>query len=665
MTGIARMSKAELLAKIEQGWNDFQSYLMSLTPIDVTVPTDPAGWTALDHVMHVADWENGTLALMNRQNRAEAMGLDAAAWAKAWAGDWDTINGLMQQRNKHKSLPEAREFVMGIHQRLIDAIQTLTDDDLYRPYSDYQPDSDLDRPIITWLQSNTYEHYNEHKGYIAKIVSDSKPLSKAELLARVHEGWVKLNTFLASFSPAQLTQPTDAAGWTVKDHMMHLAAWEDGLIGRLNKTDMADHMYVEKAVWEQGDDAINAVIQQRYKDMPLGEVDAKRCAIHVQLLKQIDDLSEPTLQGPYDAYNTQSSSTRSINDMIGGTTYMHYAEHMPWMAAIVADRTPLPKATLVARIALGWEGLNRFLTSLTDAQKTQLTDAAGWTVKDHLAHLSVWEDGVLAVLEQADRLARMGVDEATWNSDDEDRINARIHQQHQADSLSAVESLRHDIHNRLMAKIDTLTDADLQRTLSEYNSSNTVSGLIVGNTYMHYAEHLPWIAAIAQDAITKAKLLARTHASWDALNAYIAALNDVQRTQLTDAAGWTVKDHLIHLAVWEDGVWALLNHRNRPAQMGVNEATWARWNFDEINAVIQQQHKDKSWSVIEAERHAIHDRFVAHIAAMNEAELMRPMGCYNPRSTTATPVIDTIVSDTYSHYDEHKTWIAAIAEGSQ
>ena len=95
--------------------------------------------------------------------------------------------------------------------------------------------------------------------------------------------------------------------------------------------------------------------------------------------------------------------------------------------------------------------------------------------------------------------------------------------------------------------------------------------------------------------ISKTDLLARTHSSWEALNAFVATLDDRQRTQLTDAAGWTVKDHLMHLAVWEDGVWAMLNRRDRAAHMGVPAEVWARWDFDEINAVIQARHRERSW----------------------------------------------------------------------
>ena len=161
----------------------------------------------------------------------------------------------------------------------------------------------------------------------------------------------------------------------------------------------------------------------------------------------------------------------------------------------------------------------------------------------------------------------------------------------------------------------------------------------------------------------KSELLSKTRTSWDKLNAYVATLNDKQLTHLTDAAGWTVKDHLIHLAVWEDGIWALLNKQNRATQMGVDEATWKRWNFDEINAVIQQQHKDKSWAEVEQKRHASHKRFVEQIEATSEADLERPAKDFQANSTSNTSVIQIVMGDAFDHYDSHLRWIKAIVQG--
>ncbi len=331
MTDAQPMTVAELLAKIDQGWNDFNAYLLTLTPPQVTIPTDPAGWTALDHVIHIADWENSLIPFLDKESRLPVLGIDAATWAE---GNYDKINGIMQQRSKNKSLAEAREYVMGIHQQLVDKLQTLSDEDLYRPYNYYQPESKHTSPIISLLQDDTYNHYEEHKAYIAIIVADRTPISKALLLASVQKGWNDLNTFLNGLTDEQKTVPTDAAGWTVKDHMMHMAVWEDGLTGKLDKQNRRVYMDIEEATWNSGDDPINAVIQQRYKDLPLAEVEQRRQSIHSKLLKQIDDLSEETLQSPFGAYDPNSPSERAVYEYIGSSTYYHYAEHLPWMAAI-------------------------------------------------------------------------------------------------------------------------------------------------------------------------------------------------------------------------------------------------------------------------------------------------------------------------------------------
>ena len=325
------MTKTELLTKIDHSWNAFNAYLMTLTPPQVTLPTDGAGWTAQDHIIHIADWENGILALLNKQNRAVAMGIDAATWS---APDFDKINDILQKRSRNKTLQEAQIYVMGIHQQLVDKVQSLTDDDLYRPYKAYQPDSDREEPVINWIQENSYEHYAEHTPWIAAIVAAYTPLSKAQLLSTIQKGWADLTAFLNTLSDTQKTQPTDAAGWTVKDHVIHLAAWEDGLVGLLDKQDRRTTMNIDEATWKSGDDAINAVIQQRYKDLSWTEVEQKRQAIHTKLLKQIDALNDETLQDAYGAYNSNSQSKHAITEYISATTFDHYAEHMLWMAVI-------------------------------------------------------------------------------------------------------------------------------------------------------------------------------------------------------------------------------------------------------------------------------------------------------------------------------------------
>ena len=51
----------------------------------------------------------------------------------------------------------------------------------------------------------------------------------------------------------------------------------------------------------------------------------------------------------------------------------------------------------------------------------------------------------------------------------------------------------------------------------------------------------------------KNKLLADIEREWGALNQTLGHLNESQITGLHDPQGWSVKDHLVHLAFWERG----------------------------------------------------------------------------------------------------------------
>lgn len=165
------MNKTELLGNMNQGWHDFQRYLNTLSTNDFIGKTDAAGWTVKDHVMHLAVWEDGVWALLEGQSRHEQMGVEAEVWE---SHDFDEINAVIQQQHRDKPLSEVLETFRQVHQRLIGKVATLTDDDLQRPYEHYQPGSGVERPVFHWIVSNSYEHYAEHRPWIAAIVASSR-----------------------------------------------------------------------------------------------------------------------------------------------------------------------------------------------------------------------------------------------------------------------------------------------------------------------------------------------------------------------------------------------------------------------------------------------------------------------------------------------------------
>lgn len=164
-----------------------------------------------------------------------------------------------------------------------------------------------------------------------------------------------------------------------------------------------------------------------------------------------------------------------------------------------------------------------------------------------------------------------------------------------------------------------------------------------------------------QDPTTKAELLEKMDEGWQSFQQFLVTLSPTQLTEPRDAAGWSVKDHLIHLAVWQDGVTALLEQKGetRWGAMGLTDADWTL-DFDQRNAVIQQRNQDLPPEVVLARLQTAHDRMLKCVRELPEAALFYPYQHYDSASTQSGPIIGWIVADSYEHYAEHTPWIQAI-----
>ncbi len=165
---------------------------------------------------------------------------------------------------------------------------------------------------------------------------------------------------------------------------------------------------------------------------------------------------------------------------------------------------PQTKSELLDQLNQSWTKLEQALARMSDEQMTIRSDQVGWTIKDHLDHLSVWEEGIVALLERKPRSAAMGLEEATSQNSSEDEENAEIREHTRSRTLSETRAALRASRQHLVRALDTLNDADLLRPYSFYqpndpraDSGSPVIGWIVGNSSGHYLEHLPWIQAIA------------------------------------------------------------------------------------------------------------------------------------------------------------------------
>ena len=169
----------------------------------------------------------------------------------------------------------------------------------------------------------------------------------------------------------------------------------------------------------------------------------------------------------------------------------------------MTERRVTTKAELLVEIEQSWATLNAALDRLTEAQMTVPQDAQGWTVKDHLIHLTFWERSVVFFLQGQPRHQGLGVEEALYLRGNDDEINAIIYQQHKDQRLSETLDQLRSTHQQLLKLLQPLSDMDLQKPYRHYLPEEPGEGegplalnVIYANSAHHFAEHLPWITAL-------------------------------------------------------------------------------------------------------------------------------------------------------------------------
>ena len=165
---------------------------------------------------------------------------------------------------------------------------------------------------------------------------------------------------------------------------------------------------------------------------------------------------------------------------------------------------PESKSEFEEQLREAWSQLQQTLDALTEDQMIERIDAAGWTVKDHLAHLIPWERGMIALLKREPRYEAMGVDVSQHEDEDEDELNEILRAPYRAAPLAEVRDRLRKTHEEMSALIESLGPDDLFKAYSHYQPDepgdepgDPVLRWVVGNSSGHYLEHLPWIRQLA------------------------------------------------------------------------------------------------------------------------------------------------------------------------
>lgn len=161
--------RSEIEARMERGLREILALLDGYSESEMQDAKDDQGWNIRDHVTHLATWADGIAALLQKQNRWAAMGLDMPEPDSE--PDYDALNAEQVVQHRHLSAAAARDWLVAAHRRVEAAMGALTDEELDLPYERYVTPftGDGGKPVSEYILGNTEDHYEEHTPWIRAI----------------------------------------------------------------------------------------------------------------------------------------------------------------------------------------------------------------------------------------------------------------------------------------------------------------------------------------------------------------------------------------------------------------------------------------------------------------------------------------------------------------
>lgn len=156
----------------------------------------------------------------------------------------------------------------------------------------------------------------------------------------VEAGWNELTTLIEALPPDSLAV-AGPDGWAIKDHLVHIAAWELSLLALFEGSDRAKEM---GAPGLDDTDEINAAIWLAHKDLTPEHALEHSQKTHALLMRALERMTDEDLRRSYNHYQPNDpkelpAGDRPALDWVAGNTYEHYAEHIDWINQLVSDRS--------------------------------------------------------------------------------------------------------------------------------------------------------------------------------------------------------------------------------------------------------------------------------------------------------------------------------------
>lgn len=339
-------NKAELLQEMERSYQDMLRFLDSMSDEEKTAPILDENWSAKDSLAHLIDWQKMVLDWMGQSLRGENVKRFVPGYQYDTEEErvpvMEKLNAQLYKESKDRPLADVMRDLDTTHRAMYALIEGMNETDIFDPnrfaWRNGSPARDM-------LGGNTYEHYDEHREWIQQArerMQKGLPSSKQELLKRVRERHADMEGLLASLSVEQMTAPVLDDGWSVKDSLAHLVAWEGLLLDWTASCRRGEDIVRWGPGFEiDGDNSqeqmnrLNTHLYEKNKARKVGEVLDDFRATYLRVVELLEGLSEDEIFDP-DHFPVRRG--RPLITLLVGDTYEHYDEHAGWIRAWLSKK---------------------------------------------------------------------------------------------------------------------------------------------------------------------------------------------------------------------------------------------------------------------------------------------------------------------------------------
>jgi hypothetical protein len=152
-----------------------------------------------------------------------------------------------------------------------------------------------------------------------------------QLSQNIEADWAILEASLMDFNEQQFTQNCDEHGWNIKDHLAHIAHWEEVLLMMFLGIPFEETMRIPWGKYPVFDD-VNEDMRRQWADFSPNFILKRLHRVHHHLMEKLSPLSEEDMQTPVKQFFSNiwipEQEQSNMAEFIHSYTDTHYRDHV-------------------------------------------------------------------------------------------------------------------------------------------------------------------------------------------------------------------------------------------------------------------------------------------------------------------------------------------------